>query len=156
MPISRLVGALAVALVVMSHAAVAASVAVGSLTLSGFWTTATPPGAPTASAYLTITNSGSTADSLVAVSSSSASLGMLHRMDLANDIASMVMVAAIAIPPGKTVTLAPDRFHIMFVTLKQPLKAGDMLPVTLVFANAGRVDVALPVLAIGARGPPQP
>jgi copper(I)-binding protein len=41
----------------------------------------------------------------------------------------------------------------MFVTLKQPLKVGDTFPVTLVFQKAGKVDVSLPVLAIGAKGP---
>src|SRR4051812_18186725 len=142
-------------LLVAVRAAAAAAITIGSLTLSGFWTTATPPGAPTAVAYLTITNAGPTADSLVGASAPWASVGMLHRMDVTNGIASMQMLPMIDIPPGKTVTLAPDALHIMFVTLKQPLKAGDTLPVTLVFAKAGRVDVTLPVLPIGAKGPPK-
>jgi hypothetical protein len=142
--------------IIAVRAAAAATVTVGSLTLSGFWTTATPPGAPTAAAYLTITNNGPATDSLVAVSAPWASIGMLHRMDLTNGIASMQMVPMIDIPPGKTVTLNPDAFHVMFVTLTRPLKAGDMLPMTLVFAKAGRVEVTLPVLPIGAKGPAAP
>src|SRR5689334_17926722 len=93
------IGAAAAALVLTAKTAVAA-VTIGSLTVSGLWTTATPPGAPTAAGYLTVTNNGVTPDSLVAVSSPVASLGMLHRMDLANGIATMQMVPAIEIPAG--------------------------------------------------------
>jgi len=144
-----------VAAFVLAGKAALAAVTAGSLTVSGLWTTATPPGAPTAAAYLSITNNGTTPDNLVAVSSPGASVGMLHRMDVSNGIATMQMVPAIEIPPGKTVTLAPDAFHIMFVTLKQPLKVGDAMPVTLIFERAGKVDVMLPVLPLGARGPGQ-
>jgi len=148
------IAAAALALLLAANMALAGTLSVGSLTITGLWATATPPGAPTAAAYLTITNNGTTADSLVAVSSPMASVGMLHRMDLSGGIASMQMVPAIDIPPGKTVRLAPDAFHVMFVTLKQPLKAGETMPVTLIFQKAGRLDAALPVLPIGSKGPP--
>ena len=154
MRMTGFVAALAVAILFATRTALAATVMVGSLTLSGLWTTATPPGAPTAVGYLTITNNGTMPDSLVAVSSPLASIGMLHRMDVTNGVATMQMMPAIEIPPGKTVTLAPDGFHIMFVTLKQSLKAGDTIPVTLVFQRAGKVDAVLPVLPLGAKGPP--
>ena len=153
MRVTASITATAGAWLLTAKAALAATVTVGSLSLSGFWTTATPPGAPTASAYLTISNNGTVSDSLVAVSSPVASLAMLHRMDVTNGIATMQTVPEIEIPPGKTVTLAPDAFHIMFVTLKQTLKAGDAMPVTLIFQRAGRVDAILPVLPLGARGP---
>ena len=45
------------------------SVKVGQLELTDLWTRATPPNAPTAGGYLTITNTGDEADRLVAVSS---------------------------------------------------------------------------------------
>jgi copper(I)-binding protein len=150
------VAAIALALLATGGPALAVEVTAGSLALSGFWTTATPPGAPTAAGYLTITNGGKDADRLLAVSSPLAAAAMLHEMEVAGGIASMRMVAGVEIPPGKTVTFAPSTFHIMFVTMKQPLKAGDSLPVTLTFAKAGRVDALLPVLAIGAKGPAAP
>jgi copper(I)-binding protein len=58
------------ALTLAAGVAAAAPVKVGDLILEGFWTNATPPGAPTATGYLTITNTGTAADSLVAVSPS--------------------------------------------------------------------------------------
>src|SRR5438552_2949704 len=90
-----------------------------SLTLTGLWTTATPPGAPTAAGYLAITNNGAAADRLLAVTSPLAAGAMLHDMELVDGVASMRMVDGIDIPPGKTVTLGPNAFHIMFVTMTQ-------------------------------------
>jgi copper(I)-binding protein len=149
------VAAIAVALAVLAGCgAPAPSVnSAGSVKVSGLWTTATPPGAPTASGYLTITNTGTVADRLTAVTSPLAAGAMLHEMEIADGVASMRMVDGIDIPPGKTVALAPNGFHIMFVTLKQPLKAGDSVPVVLTFAKAGRIEATLAVLPIGARGP---
>ena len=124
-----------------------------SLTITRLWTNATPPGAPTATGYVTVTNSGTTADRLVGVSSSVAGPGMLHQMTFSNGIASMRMVDGIDIPPGKTVTLDPNGFHMMFDTLTAPLKTGDQLPVTLTFQKAGKVDAVLQIMPIGSRGP---
>ena len=152
------VAAIAVALAVLAGCSAPAPSTnnAGSVTVSGLWTAATPPGAATASGYLTITNTGTVADRLTAVTSPLAGGAMLHEMEITNDIASMRMVDGIDIPPGKTVALAPNGFHIMFVTLKQPLKAGDTLPVVLTFARAGQIQATLAVLPVGSRGPVAP
>jgi hypothetical protein len=57
------------------------------------------------------------------------------------------------IKPGETVTLAPGGFHVMLVTLKHPLEAGQTVKATLKFDEAGAVDVDYPVVAIGAPRP---
>ena len=57
------------------------------------------------------------------------------------------------IKPGETVTLAPSGFHVMLVTLKHPLEAGQTIKATLKFDKAGTVDVEYPVMTIGASGP---
>jgi hypothetical protein len=57
------------------------------------------------------------------------------------------------IKPGETVELKPGGYHVMFVGLKQPLKQGEDLAVTLKFAKAGTVEVKYPVEAVGAGGP---
>jgi copper(I)-binding protein len=54
------------------------------------------------------------------------------------------------IPPGATVTLAPGNLHLMMMGLKEPFKQGDKVPVTLVFEKAGKIDVELAVVPIGA------
>jgi copper(I)-binding protein len=150
----RLLTALAAAMIALAAPALAAPVNVGTLTIDGAWTRATPPGAPTAGGYLTITNTGSADDTLVAVSTPAAPMSAVHEMATKDGVMTMGEVdGGLAIPAGGTVTLAPNGFHIMFMGLTAALKQGETLPVTLTFAKAGKVDVAFPVLAIGARGP---
>ncbi|HVY19896.1 MAG TPA: copper chaperone PCu(A)C [Bauldia sp.] len=138
----------------LASPALAAPVTVGSLAIDAMWTRATPPGAPSAGGYLTITNTGSEADTLTAVASPMAGMSDIHVMETKDGVMTMHgLEGGLPIPAGGTVTLAPGGFHIMFIGLTGALKQGDTLPVTLTFAKAGKVDVALPVLAIGARGP---
>jgi len=51
---------------------------------------------------------------------------------------------------GQTLTLKPGGYHIMFVGLNKPMKQGEHAPVTLEFANAGKVNVEFVVEAVGA------
>jgi periplasmic copper chaperone A len=134
--------------------ALAAPVTAGSLTLDGMWTRATPPGAPSAGGYLTITNTGSEDDTLMAVASPIAGMADVHMMETKDGVMSMHGVdGGLPIPAGQTVTLAPGGFHIMFMGLTGSLKQGDTLPVTLTFAKAGKVETSFPILPIGAKGP---
>jgi len=51
------------------------------------------------------------------------------------------------------VELKPGGYHVMFVDLKDPLKQGDHVKVTLNFAKAGTIEVEYPVEAMGAGAP---
>jgi copper(I)-binding protein len=153
MSIRTLSRAFGLALILAAGGALAQSSA-PKLLITDLWTRATPPGAPTAGGYLAITNTGGETDRLIAVSSPMAEEGQLHSMAMQNGIAVMrPLEDGIVIPPGKTVTLAPEGLHVMFIDLKQPLKEGDELPVVLTFERIGRVETYLHVLAIGAKGP---
>jgi copper(I)-binding protein len=141
------------AALLLSVPASAHSVKIGSLEITDLWTRATPPGAPTAAGYMTIANNGSEDDTLVSAGSPDAASGELHMMETKDGVMTMRPVdGGIAIPAGGKVTLAPDGLHIMFVTLKAPLKEGEKFPVTLTFAKAGKVDTFLHIQAIGASG----
>ncbi len=130
------------------------SVKVGHLELTDLWTRATPPNAPSAGGYLTITNTGDEADRLVAVSSPEAKMGEIHEMKVEDGIMTMrPLDDGLEIPPRASVTLAPGGFHLMFVDPKHPLAEGEEMPVTLTFEKAGSVDTFLHVRAIGAKGP---
>jgi copper(I)-binding protein len=43
------------------------------------------------------------------------------------------------------IELKPGGRHLMFFDLPSPIKAGEDIPVTLVFAKHGEVNVTLPV-----------
>jgi copper(I)-binding protein len=144
--------ALAAALFAISPAA-AHEVKVGNLELTDLWTRATPPNAPTAGGYLTIANHGADPDTLIAASSPLAAKAELHMMAMKDGVMTMRPVdGGIEIPAGGSVTLAPDGFHIMFITPGEPLKEGSKFPVTLTFEKAGKVDTFMHILAIGAKG----
>ena len=119
------------------------------------WARATPPGAPTAAAYLTIMNHGTEPDVLVAASSPQAERVEFHLTTMDNGVMKMrPATRGIAVPAGGTVELKPDGgYHVMLGGLKAPLRSGTMLPVTLRFAKAGSIEVVFAVEPIGARGP---
>jgi copper(I)-binding protein len=98
-----------------------------------------------------ITNTGTTPDRLMSGSSDVAPKLEIHEMKMDNGVMKMRPVQeGLEIKPGETVELKPGSLHVMFVGLKNPLKAGDHVAATLVFDKAGSVNVEYDVLAMGA------
>jgi copper(I)-binding protein len=118
------------------------------------WARATPGAAPTAAAYLTLVNRGAEADRLTAVASPVARSAELHNHVMEGNVAAMRPVAEIVVPPGGRIELKPAGLHVMLIGMRRPLKEGESFAVTLEFARAGKVEVAVPVAKIGAMGPP--
>jgi copper(I)-binding protein len=129
----------------------AADIMVGELKISAPWARATPKGASVGGGYVTITNTGSESDRLIGGSAAIFKSVEVHEMKMGKGIMKMrEMANGLEIKPGKTVTLDPDGYHIMFTGLKKPLKKGEHVKVTLQFAKAGKVDVDFTVEGIGA------
>ena len=123
----------------------------GALEIGHPWARATPPTAPTGGGYLSVKNTGTTPDRLVSVSSPAAETVQVHEMKMEGNVMRMREIAGgLEIPPGATVTLAPGGMHLMMMGLKGPLKQGERVPLTLVFEKAGKIDVELAVVAMGA------
>jgi copper(I)-binding protein/uncharacterized protein YcnI len=128
----------------------------GDIMIEQPWSPATPRGATTAAAYMTIMNHGSSVDTLLGGTSPAGKFD-IHQMSMANGIMSMRPVAGgVTIPPGSTVTLSAQGYHFMLSGLKAPLTEGARVPATLIFAKAGQVAIELSVAAIGARTPAAP
>jgi copper(I)-binding protein len=115
------------------------------------WARATPGGAQTGAAYVTIVSR--TDDRLTAVASPVAKTVQLHTMSMDGGIMRMRPVAAIDIPAGEAVTLRPGGFHIMLEGLKQPLHEGQSFLLTLSFEKAGDRQVTVIVEKPGSKGP---
>ena len=78
----------------------------GNLEIGHPWSRATPAGAPTAGAYLKITNNGSTADRLTAAKSPAADKVEIHEMKMEGSIMRMrELERGLEIPAGATVKL---------------------------------------------------
>lgn len=113
---------------------------------------ATPPGARTGAAYFAIENRGRTPDRLIAARTDAAERAELHATIRDGDVVRMRAVAAVAVAGGATVKLQRGGLHLMLVGLRQPLREGDRVGLTLVFEKAGEIAVVVDVES--ARGAP--
>lgn len=123
----------------------------GSIIINHPWSRATPPVAPVAGGYLTLTNAGDVADSLVSISSPLSERVEIHESTVSNGVASMRPVQnGIEIGAGETVELQPGGMHIMFMKPSRPLKEGERFAAKLTFEQAGTIEVEFVVQGMGA------
>jgi periplasmic copper chaperone A len=74
--------------------------------------------------------------SLVGFAASVSRTAELHEMAMEGDTMRMRPIASLALPAGQGVELKPGGHHLMLMGLKKPLKAGDVVSVTLKFKTA--------------------
>ena len=135
----------------MSLATGAPGRAADTIRVSGAWSRPAAAG-QVGVGYFTVTNTASTPDKLLAVSSPRAARARIFRSVMVGDIATMPQVkGGLDLSPGQAVRFAPGGYHVMFEPLKSAQKLGDTLPVTLTFARAGPITVKFAVAA----GPPR-
>jgi hypothetical protein len=106
-------------------------------------------------AYMTIENTGSAADALIGASSPAATTAEVHETVVMGSPApgasadggmmGMQPVKRLEIPAGGTVELKPGSYHIMLIGLKQDLKVGDSVEITLTFEKVGEIKVTATV-----------
>lgn len=127
---------------------------VGDIEIGHPWSRATPAGAKVAGGYFTITNTGSSPDRLLSISSDISAKAELHEMGVKDGVMTMrPVVDGLEIPAGGKVILGPGSYHVMFMDLKQPPREGEMFAATLTFEKAGAVTVKFAVQAIGSPAP---
>ncbi len=135
-------------------AAAAPAVKAGALSIEAPWLRATPGGAKVAGGYVTVRNTGTEPDTLTGASIPQAGRAEIHTMSTEGGVMKMAPVeGGLALAPGASVALAPGGLHLMFLDLKQGLKAGETVSGTLTFAKAGTVPVTFTVAPIGAQAP---
>ena len=127
---------------------------IGSIVITQPWARATPKGASTGAAYMTITNTGSAPDRVSCVSSDASAECQIHIMAIDSGVMKMRRVeGGLEIKPNETAAFKPSGLHLMLVHLKHPLDQGKTVKVTLKFNNVGTVEVGYPIEAIGAAAP---
>tara|TARA_B100000686_G_scaffold338970_1_gene412284 strand:+ start:402 stop:890 length:489 start_codon:yes stop_codon:yes gene_type:complete len=118
---------------------------VGKLEITQAWIRATPPNAKNAGAFMIISNHGTAADRLVAVSSEIANKTELHNHINDEGVMRMREVSHIVIPAHSSTELKPGSYHIMFKGLTKAIKEGDMVMINLKFENAGITTLHTPI-----------
>lgn len=102
-------------------------------------------------AYMLLQNGMDADDELIGASSDAAQAVELHLSQMKSDgTMEMIQQQSVALPAGKAVELKPGSYHIMLIGLKQDLKAGDEIALTLKFKN--RSDLTLSVHVMDAEG----
>lgn len=98
-------------------------------------------------AFMIIENHTGQADHLAGVTSDVAERVELHtHKEDANGVMRMVHVAeGFDLPKDGNIEMVRGGHHVMFMGLKEQLKDGDVIHVTLQFEKAGNVEVDVPV-----------
>ncbi|MFK8034022.1 MAG: copper chaperone PCu(A)C [Hyphomicrobiales bacterium] len=127
---------------------------IGDIVIEHPFSRATPPKARVAGGYMTITNKGALADRLISGSAIISKRVEIHEMAIVDDIMRMrPLPDGIEIPAGETVTFKPGSYHIMFMGIAEPFKEGSHNSVTLMFENAGEIEVKFNIEAMNASAP---
>ena len=115
------------------------------VTVSDAWIRGTVAGQKVTGAFMQLS---STADAaLVDVASPSAKFVEIHEMKKDGDVMRMKAIDRLPLPAGKSVALTPGGYHMMLFDLKAPLKAGDIVPLTLTFEDSAGKKSTLEVKA---------
>jgi copper(I)-binding protein len=132
-------------------AAALALPAAAQVAVTDAWVRGTVAGQSATGAFMRLTSVSDA--SLVAAASPVAGIVEIHQMKHEGGMMKMSAVDRVALPAGKAVELAPGGYHVMLMGLKQPLKEGETVPVTLTFEDkAGKkqtIEVKAPVRALG-------
>jgi len=128
------------------------AVAHAEVTVAEPWVRATVPAQKATGAFMRVKSD--TDARLVSAASPVAGVVEIHEMAMENNVMKMRAIPGLALPAGKTVELKPGGYHVMLMDLKQPLKAGETIALTLVFEaedkSKSNVELKVPVRALAA------
>lgn len=119
--------------------------------VQGAWARATVSGQNMGGAFVNLTSNQDA--TLISVTSSISDKVELHTMKMDGEKMVMTQIPSIPLPANTQVDLKPGSAHIMFMSLKTPLKEGDTVALKLEIKNkAGKsefLDLQVPVKALG-------
>src|SRR5690606_33096393 len=72
---------------------------------------------------------------LVSAASPVAGVVEIHEMVMDKDVMKMSPVSGLDLPAGQAVELKPGGYHVMLMDLRQQVKVGDEVPLTLTIEN---------------------
>jgi periplasmic copper chaperone A len=122
---------------------------IARIEVAGAWARPTVGQGRISAAYMTIANKGDAGDRLKSARTPKAKAVELHQTTMTADgVMQMRKVEdGLPIEAGASLVLEPGGAHLMLLGLEDALRAGEELILTLEFANAGVVDVTVPVSA---------
>jgi copper(I)-binding protein len=118
----------------------------GQLRITDGYARSTVPKQANGAAWLSISNSGKQGDKLLRASSPLAERVELHTSSMEGGMMRMREIDDLALPAGGNVNMQPGNgAHLMLIGLKQPLLAGQKLPLVLEFDKAGKLHLEIAI-----------
>ena len=109
---------------------------VAQVTVGDPWIRGTVPQQMSTGAFMQLKSA--TDAKLIEARSPVAGVVEIHEMKVENNVMRMRAVPSVALPAGRTVELKPGGYHVMMMDLKQQMKDGDVVPMTLVVESGGK------------------
>lgn len=109
--------------------ATSAHLASAQTTVTDAWVRGTVEQQKATGAFMQITSAHG--GRLVAVSSPVAGVAEIHQMSMSGNVMNMQAIAGLDLPAGKPVKLEPGGYHVMLMDLKQQVKDGEVVALTL-------------------------
>jgi len=117
------------------------------------WSRPTPPGAAVGVGYMVIHNHTDAAVRLTGATSEVATQVSMHETVADNGMMRMKPLPdGLSIDSGQSVEFKPLSYHLMLEGLKQPLKVGQKIPVTLNFERIPAQNAVLDVRSLDDAG----
>lgn len=95
--------------------------------------------------YFLLENHTAETHELIAAVSNAAEAVEIHESQMNGDVMQMHRLESVSMGPGAQVTFEPGGLHIMLIGLKQELKTGDQIELTLQFRNFDDLTIQVPV-----------
>ncbi|WP_396268015.1 copper chaperone PCu(A)C [Ideonella sp.] len=131
-------------------ATLAASPAWAQTTVKDAWVRGTVAQQKATGAFMTLTNAQG--GKLLSAASPVAGVVEVHEMKMDGNVMKMAAIPSLDLPAGKAVELKPGGYHVMLMDLKQPLKDGESVPLTLTIQGKDgkkeTVEVKAPIKAL--------
>jgi copper(I)-binding protein len=120
----------------------------GPLTTRNAWARPADSGA-TGGAYVTLTNTDTTAITVASWSTPLAASAEVHETMQMDGMSHMMPRTDLTLPRDRSLVMAPGGVHVMLTGITRALRTGDTIPLTVTLRDGRRVTVAVPVRDAG-------
>ncbi len=144
---------LAAALIAATSIVFSAHAADSAIAIHDPYVRLVPPGIRTTGGFMLIRNTGKADRQLIKAESPAAGIVELHTHINENGVMKMRAVPSIAVKAGGQTELKPGSYHVMLIDLRESLKEGGNVPITLTFDDGSTFDVQAPVRKPHVGGP---
>jgi len=109
------------------------------------WVREAPPFSKTLAGYLMVRNNSDHARLIVGASSPAFDGVEMHKTEIRDGVANMLRQDTVELAPNSDVVFETGGYHLMLVDPAKPLRAGDSVAISLLFADGEKVQFSADV-----------